>query len=81
MKCVHYETISNAAWYYQTAFTIHVILGKSSNHKNVLKDQVNTRKEVQSVESKMILKPRMRANANECAPNALDDNEVIIESK
>ena len=50
----------------------------------MLKDQLDTSKEVQSAQSKMISeeyihKPRLKAKANEYAPNALDDNKLIIE--
>ena len=52
----------------------------------MMKNQVDTRKDVQSFEWKKIseeyvLKPRLRAKANECVPNVVDYNKVITESK
>ena len=63
-----------------------MILGQISNYNNTLKEQVDRRKDVKSTQSKIIskenvLKPRLRAKANEHALNALDDNKVITERK
>ena len=86
MKHGCYQTINNTVCYYERAFNITVILGKLSDYNYMLKEQVDTRKDVQSAQSKMIskehvLKPIPRAKANEHLENELDDNKVIIESK
>ena len=52
----------------------------------MLKDQLDTSKEVQSAQSKMInedniFKPMLIAKSNKHVLNALDDNKVIIERK
>ena len=69
MKCGCYQRINNTVCFYQTSFNIDVILGQNSDYNNVLKEQVDTRKAVQSAHSKMIieeniLKPRLRAKSN-----------------
>ena len=86
MKYGCYHKINNTAYCYETAFKIAVILGKLPVYNNMFKEQVDTSKNMQNAHSKIInegyvLKPRLRAKANEFSSNALVDNKLIIENK
>ena len=64
MKHGNYEPINVTVCYYEMAFNISVILGQLSDCKNMLKEQADTRKDVQIVKRKIIsqehvLEPRL----------------------
>ena len=69
-----------------TDFNIDVVLGKLSDCDNMLKEKLDRRKDVQSMQSKMISEehihnPRLKAKANEHVTNAINYNKVTLESK
>ena len=77
-----YETFNNMLYCCQASFNITVNLGQLSYCNNMLKDQFDMRKDVQSAQSKVsneeyVIKPRLREKSNDCMQNKLDDSEVI----
>ena len=86
MKHGWHETIHDTAFHHETPFNVAVIVEQSSNHINVLREQVNREKSACSMkiialsEGKMC-KSRMRARAKQHEPCVSYDANANKERK
>ena len=80
------QTINNAVYYYQTLFSIALILEQVSNYNNLLREQMNMEKDTCmkqknaiSDENSFVLK--LCATANECTPGGFEEKIKIMKGK